>query len=115
MAHPAQAGYEQHAGGNVSREDGRIVAGAAPQACGVAIKLAAGLLENLDLRRVHGCRWYPGEQLGFDAAPLLGADFLEPFGKRGDDPPDGGLIQVTAFEGEGDAPQNHIYIARYVL
>ena len=40
---------------------------------------------------------------------------MEPFGKGGDDPPDGGLIQVTDFESEGGAPRNHIDTARFEL
>src|SRR6266851_1589573 len=108
VAHPADAGDEEHAGRDVAREDGGIVTRAAPQPGRLTAKLLAGRLEQLHLLAVHPHGWQPGEPLGLGAAAFLGADRLE-IGIEGlDDSIHDRLLEVTYLERKGGTARNDV-------
>src|SRR2546421_5515094 len=112
VADPAHAGDEKHSGGNVTREDGGVVAGAAPHPGGLPSRLFAGLLERVHYGRVHWSRWHPGEKFHLGAAALLGADPVQPGGERVDRLPDDPLLEMADLERELGATGDDVDAAR---
>src|SRR4029077_17045997 len=59
MADAADARHEEHAGRDVTREDGGVVTRSTPQPGWLATKLLAGRLEQLHLHPIHARRRHP--------------------------------------------------------
>src|SRR5205807_4224989 len=115
VADAANARNKEHAGWDVTGEDGGVVPGATPQSGRLATKVLARGLEQVHLFGGHARRWHPGELLGLRPASFLRAEGVELRGEGLDDSMHDRLLEVTDLEREGSTPGNDVHPARLEL
>src|SRR6266576_382341 len=100
VAEAAHAWNKQHAGGNVTREDGGVMPGTARQLRGPTSELRAYRPERGHERLIHRRRRHRREELDVDPTALFCANAFEPGRERPDRLPDHPLVEVAHFERE---------------